>query len=188
MELKKQDILSSISIYRGAGRDFPRSELKPLFIIVYYYLTGRYRCYAVKGKNGVDAYAMLFMPKKGDAKLLDYFAVAPEMRGKNVGSEMLARLLKAEGNIVLEVENPAFAKSDEELEEMQRRIRFYERAGFVLCPYEVKLFGVEFRIMSSAATCSIDDINSIYNDMISKPLRKQFLEIRNVQRPHKEGN
>lgn len=57
---------------------------------------------------------------------VEHFAVAPPLRGKGVGSEMLSALKeKAKTPIVLEVELP-------ETEIARRRIGFYERSGFHL--------------------------------------------------------
>jgi len=60
---------------------------------------------------------------------VEHFAVAEEMRGKGLGSQMLRELEeKTDLPICLEVEPPQTPLA-------KRRIAFYERAGFSLNPY-----------------------------------------------------
>ncbi len=59
---------------------------------------------------------------------IEHFAIDSALRGGGYGAEGITRLLNQLGiPVVLEVELP-------ENELSRRRIRFYERAGFTLCP------------------------------------------------------
>ncbi|GAB3956574.1 GNAT family N-acetyltransferase [Spirosoma harenae] len=63
---------------------------------------------------------------------LEHLAVAQEQRGKQFGQQALARLSQiSTPYFILEVERPVDEIS-------QRRIRFYERAGFALNPYNYR--------------------------------------------------
>lgn len=59
----------------------------------------------------------------------EHFAVDEAMRGGGIGGEMLHMLTAADEPFVLEVEPP-------ETDIARRRIRFYQRAGFVVNPFE----------------------------------------------------
>ncbi len=58
---------------------------------------------------------------------VEHFATLAQERGKGYGSEIMRQLQETKRQIVLEVEEPA-----DEL--TQRRIAFYKRQGFTLCP------------------------------------------------------
>lgn len=64
----------------------------------------------------------------GDFHYLEHFATSPLVRNLGYGKKVLSALLKQiTGLIVLEVEEP-----EDEL--TSRRVRFYERCGFTICP------------------------------------------------------
>ncbi len=61
---------------------------------------------------------------------IEHFAVSPSQRGQGTGSKMLKEFIKNSNKpVVLEVELP-------ENEMAERRIRFYERNGFLLNTFE----------------------------------------------------
>ncbi|GAB3988616.1 GNAT family N-acetyltransferase [Spirosoma daeguense] len=65
-----------------------------------------------------------------DIVFVEHFAVAPDQRGKQYGQQAVLELKQLDCRYcVLEVERP-------ENETQQRRIRFYERQGFVLNPFD----------------------------------------------------
>lgn len=64
-----------------------------------------------------------------DFLYIEHLATAAEMRNRRIGEKMLEFLLNTKRTIVLEVERPV-----DEL--TRRRIKFYQRNGFVLLPYD----------------------------------------------------
>lgn len=93
---------------------------------------------------------------------LEHFAVKQQFRNGGIGAEVLNALMKTANKIILEVELP-----DDEIK--QRRIKFYERNGFIWNDYiyyqpplreETKPF--QLRIMSSGA---------VLNDMEFQKIR-----------------
>lgn len=65
-----------------------------------------------------------------DFRYVEHFASDPALRGQGLGGRMLDRFLKmAESVCVLEVELP-------ETDVARRRIGFYRRHGFELCPFD----------------------------------------------------
>ncbi|BBN98194.1 GNAT family N-acetyltransferase [Sporolactobacillus terrae] len=64
-----------------------------------------------------------------DFLFIEHFAVAPKLRGKGIGGQMLkAYLRQADRPVLLEVEEP-------ETELAERRIQFYRRNGFMLSSF-----------------------------------------------------
>ncbi len=62
-------------------------------------------------------------------KYLEFFAINRQMRGKNYGSRLMEDLCDDKRRVILEIEPPA--------DEMtKKRLRFYERLGFVLNDYD----------------------------------------------------
>ena len=110
-------------------------------------------------KNAVDiGYALITAPEHLEYALINYFAVLPEHRSKGYGSECLKNMLRryCGRTLVIEVEDPSAASSVELCEEAERRIKFYERAGFRVLPTKrAKIFGVDMLIMASGgAECT----------------------------------
>lgn len=133
-------------------KDFPPAERKPWKRIEEMLDAGVYFAYGMYEEEKLMAYAF-FVEAAGKQVLLDYYAVASEqIRGTGVGSrcmglirEELQRLGK--DVLVIEVENPEYAKTAEERQNQERRIRFYEKNGAMLTALRSCLFGVEYRIM-----------------------------------------
>lgn len=90
---------------------------------------------AVYLTDGINVYGYAIyqeIPKYGGIHVL-YLAIMPEFQSYGLGSVMLRRLdvLSPEG-ILLEVEDPELAQTEQELSIRTRRIAFYERNGLTL--------------------------------------------------------
>lgn len=83
--------------------------------------------------------------------LVAFLAVYEGNRGKGIGTKILKELEEKYSNkkgILLEVEDPDFAKNENQKNIQERRIKFYERANFqVVENLKVELFMVNFKIM-----------------------------------------
>ncbi|GAB4036575.1 GNAT family N-acetyltransferase [Spirosoma gilvum] len=103
---------------------------------------------------------------------VEHFAIDPEQRGKQFGQQALAQLLQLSPDyFLLEVERPID-------ETGHRRIRFYERQGFILNPfdyiqppYQPDKAPVPMRLMSIPA---IPDL-PVY-ERLSKLIKEQVYE------------
>lgn len=75
--------------------------------------------------------ALLYYWTYGEFLYVEFFAVNPAMRGRNVGSEIITTLIKENSGrrVLLEIDPPVDEISI-------RRLRFYERLGFVANGYE----------------------------------------------------
>lgn len=149
MEIRKLTTDQVKEIYNTHMKDdFIPDELKLLKYILLAVKKGIYDCLGAFEDDEVVAYA--FMVKQGDDYLLDYLAVYPEKRNGGIGSKVLGLLkdyYKNARSILIEVENPEFAKDDSENEIQTRRIDFYLRNGCVDTGFKVSAFGVPFLVL-----------------------------------------
>ncbi|MCC8075121.1 MAG: GNAT family N-acetyltransferase [Clostridiales bacterium] len=130
--------------------DFPRGERRPLFAMEKMRKAGRYDCYGYYRDDKLIAYACYILPQSGSYALLDYFAVVPELRGQGIGGEFLRSLkgtVSAKSGVFIEAESPDSAKSEDERQIRERRIRFYLSNGAKRTNSRCLLFGVDYNIL-----------------------------------------
>ena len=134
--------------------DFPPDERKPLWAIERALARDEYICFGAVDGARTQAYA--FFVKMEDAAgtvaLFDYYAVEASCRGQGIGSRFLQALiagpLKHMACVLLEVDDPDFADSPEELDRRNRRLSFYLRNGLKLTPVRATVYHVEYRILA----------------------------------------
>lgn len=151
--------------YRHMVEDFPDSERKPLFMIEKGLRNGTYTCLGFREGNALLGYA--FFLRTGKHYLFDYLAVVPEKRNAGIGAEFLRALAShytKVGSVLGEVEDPEYAKSQEERKVQERRYAFYLRNGYIDTGIRVYLFGVHYRIiqMKKGRKFSKEELIKIY--------------------------
>lgn len=166
--------------------DFIPQERKPLSRIGKLAEAGSYPCFGLFVEDELKAYA--FMAKADGTRrvLLDYLAVVSKERGNGYGSRMLQELKNLFGNngILIEVENGSDV-TGEELEECQRRLRFYGRQGVKRSKLTVMLWGKPLDVYYLAnentereMTVSVkEDLSLLYNVMYTKEELETQIEI-----------
>lgn len=166
-------------------RQFPRDELKPLSAIEKTVRKGLYEAWGMWDGEELVAYAMLGYSVRGDAVLLDYYGVKPELRHRGYGSAFLQRLAKVYAGweaILIESENPDHIDDPGEKETAVRRLGFYGRNGCRDTGLRVKLFGVEFNILMIPLRENYEDMKilrrryeSIYKGFLSNLFFDKFV-------------
>ena len=147
--------------------DFPADERKPLSRIEASLKKGQYVCYGMKDDSGILAYA--FFVVIDDQYLLDYFAVRKELRGTGIGSgflrELFSHQLKDASCVLLEVDDPSAADSDEERAVRNRRLHFYLKNSLRDTGVRASTFGVTFLILEpqTGRRHSADEIGQVYS-------------------------
>ena len=91
------------------------------------------RFYCLSAWEGEDFLGLLFCWKMKELFYVEHFAVNTQMRGSGIGSRLLADFCKDKPLVLLEIDPPQDEIS-------QRRLRFYERLGFVQNPYPCLLY------------------------------------------------
>lgn len=129
-------------------RDFPPSELKRLSSILAMRERGEYDVVGATEHGTLMGYALLYRPRDGRIALLDYLAVEPQVRGRGVGTAMLALLRErcraSTDALMIECERPKAAPDEAGA---RRRIQFYTQAGAQLTSVRIWLFDVEYSIL-----------------------------------------
>lgn len=142
-------------LYRQA---FPRHERKPFKVIRRMHREGRTDVWLAE-KAG--RFAGLAATINSDVILLDYFAIAPKLRGQGVGSAFLQALLeKYEGRgLFVEIEA---ADQDDPTGEKHRRKQFYLRNGLSEMQVTAILFGVRMELLGRGCTLDFDGYREFY--------------------------
>ena len=122
-----------------------------------------------------------------DYVLVAFLAVYKGNRGKGIGTKILKELEEKYSNkkgILLEVEDPDFAKNENEKNIQERRISFYERAKFkVVENLKIELFMANFKIMIynlKNEQTSINEIEKIlkYYYTIIEKRKREYIKIK----------
>ena len=136
-------------LYREhVAEDFPPAERRPLSAILRLRRRGDYDTWGVFDGDALAAYAFLW--RGADCALLDYLAVCRGARGQGYGTRAL-ELVKGQYSpvpLLAEVEAPEKSAPPGENALRQRRLNFYQRAGFAPLGYQAVLFGVRYAMLS----------------------------------------
>ena len=172
-------------------KDFPADEVKPFSSIRRMTQKGLYQSWGFYEENDLAAYAFLCDDCRQRFSLLDYYAVNASLRGRGYGQRALAVLrerYRAYKGVIIESENPDFAKNEEDRRTRVRRLAFYEKCGLTDSGVRGSAFGVEYRILY--APCSGPATNKevkaalaeIYRMLVPGDAYKKFIRIRLQER------
>lgn len=145
---------------------FPKNERKPFDLISEKCDSGSMEIIAIQNDNN-DFLGLAITILYDDMVLLDYFAIAPESRGKNIGSTTLKQLFERYKNkrFILEIENTEIECDN--LEERKRRKSFYIKNGMSLMQFKVNLIGVEMEVLTHNCDMTYEEYYSIYENTFS---------------------
>lgn len=148
---------------------FPENERKPFDLILEKCNKGSMEIISIENDNS-DFLGLAVTIICKDMVLLDYFAIAPENRGQNIGSTALKLLFERykDKRFILEIENTE-AECDN-LAERIRRKAFYLRNGMSVMPFKVNLVGVEMEVLTYNCEVTYDEYYSIYKNTFSDKL------------------
>lgn len=122
-------------IYKRIVRDFSRGEYAPYRALLSQLQSGAINGYILLRGETESGYAICAEGKSGQSVLLSLFAVFEDRRGEGIGTAFLKKLEERyaeKGGIIVEVEIPELADSEEEGRIREKRIEFYKKAGFSL--------------------------------------------------------
>ncbi|MCI6616152.1 GNAT family N-acetyltransferase [Ruminococcus sp.] len=145
---------------------FPKNERKPFDLILEKCNNGSIEIISIQNDNS-NFLGFAIMILHDDMVLLDYFAIAPESRGQNLGSTALKMLFERYNNkrFILEIENTEIESDN--LEERKRRKAFYLKNGMSVMPYKVNLIGVEMEILTRNCDVTYEEYYSTYENTFS---------------------
>ena len=145
---------------------FPKNERKPFPLILEKCNQGLMEILTIESDD-CDFLGLAITIIYNDMVLLDYFAISPESRGKNVGSTALKMLFKMykSKRFILEIENTEIECKNSE--ERKRRKAFYLKNGMTQMPFKVNLLGVQMEILTHNAKVTFEEYYSIYKNTFS---------------------
>lgn len=129
------------------------------------------------------AYAVCAESESWGYVLISLLAVFKEYRGRGSGTALLEQLKKLYGSrpgIIVEVEKPEEATDDEERTIREKRIRFYQKAGFYQIPHiEYSIWGIPMHLMAlplkSDDKTFNENIGNIIYDIYLRLMGKRFI-------------
>ena len=173
--------------------DFPINEVKPLDDILSLKRYGKYDVLMYQDicTDMVLGYATIWKCPNSNVYLLDYLGTPSHLRNQGIGSRILKRLeydLKnIEGmehlHIILESETPGDNDNSEENIIRQRRIRFYQRNGWVKM-YEMATCGMRFDAMTFANVPSeLENIQACHKQIYGPTRTDVLIPLQKGQTP-----
>lgn len=159
------------------NESFPKIERKPFELILEKCDMGLMEILTIESDNNKFLGLAITIIYK-DIVLLDYFAIVPESRGKNNGSNALNLLFKKYKNMrfVLEIEN-SNVKCDNQEDRIRRKI-FYTRNGMTAMQYKVSLFGVQMEVLTRNCNITFEEYHSIYRRTFSDEFSRKVKLVR----------
>ena len=155
MYIRKLDLTEIQIIYeKYMITDFPASELRPFTQTQRLYQEGHYEGYGMYDDQDLFvAYALYVKPPRHEirAVLLDYLAVVPSARGTGAGSiflQQMQQMFHDTDVILLEVENPDYALTGEDLYMRKKRMRFYMKNELSTTGIQTRVYDMEYQILA----------------------------------------
>lgn len=147
---------------------FPDAERKPFSMIEEGVENGQMEAWIAQ--SGKRLAALAFVILGSPLHVLDYLAVHPDMRGQNVGSQVLHWLDEQYDSqpIVVEIET---TKGSED-QDVHRRKAFYLRNGFYDCGCDFDLFGVRMEMLSTDRPVNFREYYSVMKEYFGKDISR----------------
>ena len=180
--LKNIELNRLKEIYKHIEHDFPPNEHAPYNVIYWQLKKGSLKGLVLcKGEYEV-AYS-IFTETSSEYTIVGLLAVYDEYRGHGFGTEFLKELKNIYSDrkgIIVEVEKPERAKNDAGRIVSQKRIKFYERAGFYLVPdidYSIWDVPMHLMVLPLKASEQIinEEIGQVIYDFYLTLLGKRFI-------------
>ncbi|WHH59851.1 GNAT family N-acetyltransferase [Petroclostridium sp. X23] len=149
--------------FQRIEQDFVPGEYAPYDILYQHLQTGTQKGLILLEDECEVAYCICAEGSANDYVLISLFAVYREYRGRGLGSIFLQELKKVyseKKGIIVEVEKPENAKTDKEKAIREKRIQFYQKAGFNLIPnIDYSIWDISMHLMALPQKASTQIIN-----------------------------
>ena len=149
-----------LKIYRLYRTAFPRSERKPFSMIMKMTRLGKTDTWYCTDNGQFVGIAITINGE--EAILLDYFAMAKDVRGSGYGSALLQTLIAQYAPKTLFGEIETVFDDVEDLELRKRRKAFYLRNGLKEMGIMVYLFGVKMELLTSDRSMTFEEYRDFY--------------------------
>ena len=147
--VQKANLQKAVEIHQYMERDFSENEIPDYQRYLKLTKENIHNVYVYK-ENGQEV-AYFITIEKEEKVLITHLAVIEDYRGKGMGKRLLEAIKTFLGNkkmLMVEVETEKNAKNEQELTIIERRIRYYLKAGFRKCEgIEYRLFDMDYYIL-----------------------------------------
>ena len=176
--LKKADLKKFKEIYRKhIVKDFPRGERSSLNNFKKRIASKNEEVF-VFFEEGIEKAYIIVANLENDYILISFLAVFQKYRGQGIGTKLLVEIkekFKDKKGIILEVESPDDANSEEDKIIRQRRIKLYEKSNYQMIKSTKIYFGnILFNIMTLSNKDNIDEkeIANVLNEFYVKTSKR----------------
>lgn len=147
--IRRAELAKALKIYKFMEDDFASSEIPDYARYEKMTKENIHQVYLYE-ENEKDIAYFITLEKEGKV-LITHLAVIKEYRGNGAGRRFLEAIktfLADKDLIIVEVESERMAKNEQELDIIQKRLRYYLKAGFKKCEgMEYNLFNVDYDIL-----------------------------------------
>lgn len=160
MKLRKANEEQLSNIFDLYDLAFPEAEKKSFQLIVEKSHRGIVELLSIEEDEQFVGLAIVALNQ--DLALLDYFAIAPHMRGKQIGTQafQLLRQRYKTKRFFLEIETPD--QPCENRRQRQRRKEFYIRNGMKVTSMLVNLSGVQMNVLTEGSVLNFEEYYQLY--------------------------
>ncbi len=146
---------------------FPNNERKPFKLILDKCKQNKMELIAITGDSD-EFLGLAITILYEDIVILDYFAISPNYRGKNIGSEALQKIfnLYEDKRLLLEIEDPDVVSENQA--ERIRRKSFYLKNNMTVMPYKISLFDIQMEVLTYNCFVSFEDYHSVFENVFDK--------------------
>lgn len=173
------------TIYKSIELDFAEGEYAPHDVLAKQIEKGVQKGYIFHNDGNDVAYSICADGCANGYILISLLSVYREFRGNGFGSTFLEELIKSysmKQGIIVEVEKPENSRSTEERTHCEKRINFYQNAGFSLVPdIDYTIWDVPMHLMVLPLKASMHTING----MIGHIIHEIYLELMGERYIHK---
>lgn len=174
-------------LYHSYRKDFPPEERAPALLLLYHiYVRHSMELVVLEGSDGkAAAYAINFRDKRYGCVLISFLATLAENRSMGCGTRFLQEMRQYYSDaagLIVEIEQCGKGKTKTDNQNRARRLRFYEKNGFIMQKPREVLGGVEMNLMylpirkntlGSSFDCVMHDI---YTQMLGNRLRDKYVK------------
>ncbi len=154
---------------------FPEIERKPFELMVEKIGQG-VEMVAIEDENG-EFCGLAIMLAYGSIALLDYFAVVPEMRGRNIGSRALGLLKERYAGKVLLIEIEDTDEPSDNHADRLRRKAFYLRNGMVEMDYKVWFYGTKMQVLTNGGIVGFEAHRAVYDNVLGREVSERIVRV-----------
>jgi len=169
-------------IYKHIKKDFSAGEYAPYFVLHMQIINGIQQGFLLFSDGREAAYSVCAGGNPNGFALISLLAVYPEYRGAGIGTafvEEIKKMYADKKGIIVEVEKPENAANDTEKSKRDKRMDFYQRAGFEIIPgIAYSIWGVPMHLMVyPGGQTAPGDVGRVIYEIYLELMGKRFIHM-----------